>query len=191
MVIGLALGLIIGLIALVIVIAFIFIYYYNRFTVLENRIDNSLSQIDVQLKKRADLVPALIKTVSGYAKHEKKIMDSVTKARAALLNGGDIAGRVKAGDALQNALGRLFAIAENYPNLRANENFLQLQNELSAIEDKVAYARQYYNDSVLELENASEVFPGVFFFKLYGRQKKEYLKIPESSREMPDIKFDE
>jgi len=191
MVIGLVVGLIIAFIALVVIVAFIFIYYYNRFTVLENRIDNSLSQIDVQLKKRADLVPALVKTVSGYAKHEKKIFDSVTKARAALLKGGDVAKRVKAGDELQGALGRLFAIAENYPVLKANENFLQLQTELSSIEDKVAYARQYYNDSVLELENAAEVFPGVFFFKLYGRQKKDYLKIPEAAKEMPKIDFEE
>jgi LemA protein len=88
---------------------------------------------------------------------------------------------------LQNALGRLFAVAENYPNLKANENFLQLQNELSAIEDKVAYSRQYYNDSVLALDNASKLFPGVIFFKLFGRQRKEYLKIPESAKEMPEI----
>lgn len=186
----LGIGLIIGIVVLV-VIAFIFIYYYNKFILLENRIDNSLAQIDVQLKKRADLVPALVKTVKGYAKHESKIMDSVTKARAYLLKAGDIAKRVRAGDALQDAIGRLFAIAENYPNLRANENFLQLQQELSAIEDKVAYSRQYYNDSVLDYTNASEVFPGVFFFKLYGRQKKEFLKIPEKSREMHDVNFEE
>ncbi len=188
-----AIELIIALIvaALVLVVLFVFIYYYNRFTVLENRIDNSLAQIDVQLKKRADLVPALVKTVSGYAKHEKKIMDSVTKARAALLKGTDVLKRVKAGDALQESLGRLFAIAENYPNLKANENFLHLQQELSAIEDKVAYSRQYYNDSIMDYENASELFPGVFFFKLYGKQKKEYLKIPESQKEMPKIEFEE
>ena len=186
----LGIGLIIGIVVLV-VIAFIFIYYYNKFILLENRIDNSLAQIDVQLKKRADLVPALVKTFKVYAKHESKIMDSVTKARAYLLKAGDIAKRVRAGDALQDAIGRLFAIAENYPNLRANENFLQLQQELSAIEDKVAYSRQYYNDSVLDYTNASEVFPGVFFFKLYGRQKKEFLKIPEKSREMPDVNFEE
>ncbi|VVB77803.1 LemA family protein [uncultured archaeon] len=191
MVLGLAL--IIGIIfaVLVVIIAFIFIYYYNRFVVLENRIDNSLSQIDVQLKKRADLVPALVKTVSGYAKHEKKIFTEVTNARASLLKGGDVAKRVKAGDQLQGALGRLFAVAENYPNLKANENFLQLQTELSAIEDKVAYARQYYNDSVLELQNSSEKFPGVFFFNLYGRQKKDFLKIPESNKAMPSIDFEE
>lgn len=181
----------IGIGAAVVIIAGIFIYYYNRFTVLENRIDNSLAQIDVQLKKRADLVPALIKTVSGYAKHEKKIMESVTKARSALLKGGDISERVKAGDALEHALGRLFAIAENYPNLKANENFLQMQQELSAIEDKVAYSRQYYNDSILAYENASELFPGMIFFKLYNKQKKEYLKISGSQKEMPKIEFEE
>ena len=188
----LGLGLIAGIIiaSLAVIIFFIFVYYYNKFILLENRIDNSLAQIDVQLKKRADLVPVLVKTVKGYAKHESRIMDSVTKARADLLKGGDIAKRLKAGDALQESLGRLFAIAENYPNLRANENFLHLQQELSSIEDKVAYSRQYYNDSVLEYENASEVFPGVFFFKLYGKQKRSFLKIPESSRNMPDVNFE-
>jgi LemA protein len=175
------------LIGLVVLIIGTFIYYYNRFVILGNRIENSLAQIDVQLKKRADLVPALVKVVKGYASHEKKIMDSVTKARADMLKAGNIASKIKAGDKLQAALGKIFAIAENYPDLKANENFLQLQTELSAIEDKVAYARQFYNDSVLYLENASESFPGVFFFKLFGRQKKEYLKIPESSKEMPEI----
>ncbi len=171
----------------VVIIAIILIYYYNRFVVLGNRINNSLAQIDVQLKKRADLVPALVKVVKGYAKHEKQIMADVTKARAAMLKAGDIKGKVKAGDALQNALKSIFAIAENYPDLKANQNFLHLQQELSAIEDKVAYARQYYNDGVLYLENASQKFPGVIFFKLYGRQKKDYLKIPAASKEMPKI----
>jgi len=182
----------ISIISIIVVIIFVFVYYYNKFVILENRIDNSLAQIDVQLKKRADLVPALVKTVKGYAKHEKKIMDSVTSARAALLKAGsNIQKRIKAGDALQDALSRLFAIAENYPNLKANENFLNLQQELSAIEDKIAYARQYYNDSVLSYENASELFPGNFFFKLYGRKKREFLKIPESSKGMPDFNFEE
>jgi len=181
---ALALWIVIGLAALIIVI---FVYYYNRFVVLENRIDNSLAQINVQLKKRADLVPSLVKVVKGYAKHESKIMAEVTKARSTLLQAGNMPQKVKAGDQLQQALGRIFAIAENYPQLKANENFLHLQKELSAIEDKVAYARQYYNDSVLDLENGSKQFPGVFFFKIYGRQKKDYLKIPEAQKEMPKI----
>ncbi|MBR9705678.1 LemA family protein [Candidatus Pacearchaeota archaeon] len=173
--------------SVVFLVAVIFIYYYNKFVGLENRINNSLAQIDVQLKKRADLVPALVKVVKGYAKHEKGIMADVTKARAEMLKAGNIASKVKAGDALQATLGRIFAIAENYPNLKANENFLHLQQELSAIEDKVAYARQYYNDNVLSLENASQKFPGVMFFKMYGRQKKDYLKIPAAAKEMPKI----
>ena len=175
------------IIVIVAIIVLAFISYYNKFVVLGNRIDNSLAQIDVQLKKRADLVPALVKVVKGYAKHESKIMNEVTRARELLVRSGSIPEKVKAGDQLQAALGRIFAIAENYPQLKANENFLQLQQELAAIEDKVAYSRQFYNDAVLSLENASEQFPGVIFFKLYGRQKKEYLKIPASSKEMPEI----
>ena len=192
MALGLIGWLITGVVAVVVVwIIGMFWYHYNRFTVLENRIDNSSSQIDVQLKKRADLVPALVKTVSGYAKHEKNIMVEVTAARSALMKAGNISEKLKAGDQLQGVLGRLFAVAENYPNLKANENFLQLQNELSSIEDKVAYSRQYYNDNVMDYQNATEMFPGVFFFRLYGKQKKDYLKIAEVERKMPDIKFDE
>jgi LemA protein len=188
-----ALGLIIGIVilALIVIIIAMFWHYYNRFAVLENRIENSASQIDVQLKKRADLVPNLVKTVQGYAKHEKKIMEAVTKARADMLKAGNLSSRVKAGNMLQEALGKIFAIAENYPQLKANENFLQLQNELSSIEDKVAYSRQYYNDSVLSYDNATSVFPGVFFFRLYGKQKKDYLKIEEAERKVPNINFEE
>ena len=175
------------LIILAVVIVGAFIYYYNRFVVLENRINNSLAQIDVQLKKRADLVPSLVKVVKGYAKHEKEIFNQITKARSDLVKGRNMAEKVKAGDVLQGFLGRLFAIAESNPELKANQNFLQLQQELSAIEDKVAYARQYYNDTVLFLENASQKFPGVMFFKIFGRQKKDYLKIPEASKKMPEI----
>ena len=181
-----AIGLWIGITAGVIVLGS-FVYYYNRFVVLDNRIKNSLAQIDVQLKKRADLVPSLIKVVKGYAKHESKIMEQVTKARVDMLKGSNIAAKVKAGDQLQNALKSIFAIAENYPQLKANENYLHLQRELAAIEDKVAYARQFYNDSILYLDNASQRFPGVMFFKLYGRKRSEYLKIPEASRAMPKI----
>jgi len=182
-----AIGLWIG-VGAVVVIGGISAYYYNRFVTLDNRINNSLAQIDVQLKKRADLIPSLIKVVKGYAKHESGIMEAVTKARAEMLKAGNIASKVKAGDKLQTTLGKIFAIAENYPNLKANENFLHLQQELAAIEDKVAYARQYYNDSITFYDNASQRFPGVLFFKLYGRQRgKEYLKIPEASREMPKI----
>lgn len=179
--IALGIGIFIGLVFLMA------LYYYNRFITLENRIDNSSSQIDVQLRKRAELVPNLVKVVKGYAKHEKGIMEDITKSRKALLSAGNIQDKVKAGDVMQNALRSIFALAENYPTLTADKNFLHLQTELSAIEDKIAYARQYYNDSVMDYENASEQFPGVMFFKLYGRKKKDYLHIPESHRKAPEI----
>ncbi len=177
------------LIPLIIVglIIIMLIYYYNKFIVLDNRIKNSLAQIDVQLRKRADLVPSLIKVVKSYAKYEKSIMVSVTKARVDMLKSTNINDKIKAGDKLQKAIKSIFALAENYPQLKANENFLNLQQELASIEDKVAYARQFYNDSILSYDNASQRFPGVLFFKLYGKQRKEYLKIPESSRQMPKI----
>lgn len=178
-----------AIIALIAVIVLAFIYYFNKFVLLGNRIDNSLAQIDVQLRKRADLIPNLINTVKGYAKHEKGIMDSVTKARQAMLGAKDIVGKVKAGDQLQNALGKLFAIAENYPQLKANENFLQLQNELAAIEDKVAYSRQFYNDATLDYNNSVKVFLGMLFATIFGKKEKEFLKIPESARAVPKVSF--
>jgi len=175
--------------ALVLIIALFFIIYYNRFTILENRIDNSLAQIAVQLQRRAELVPNLIETVKGYAKHEKGIMTEVTNARKALLGAKDIQSKAKAGAQLQTALKSIFALAENYPQLKANENFLQLQEELSAIEDKVAYSRQYYNDSILSYNNSVEQFPGVFFGKLYGKHEKQMIKIAEELKAVPKVSF--
>lgn len=176
-------------VALILFIAVIFIYYYNRFILLENRIQNSEAQIDVQLKKRSDLVPNLVKVVKGFAKQEKDIFDKITKARTQLMNSENLKEKVSAGDILQKFLGKLMAIAESNPEIKSNQNFLHLQQEISSIEDKVAYARQFYNDSVLDYENLSEKFPGVFFFKLYGRTKKEFLKISESEKKMPVIEF--
>ena len=178
------------IIAVAIFIVLMFIYYFNKFVVLGNRIDNSLSQIDVQLHKRADIVPNLIKTVKGYAKHESKIMKEVTEARKHLLSAKDLKGRMKAGQELQNSLKSVFAIAENYPQLRANENFLHLQKELAAIEDKVAYARQFYNDSILSYNNSVQAFPGNSFASLYGKKKKEFLQIPIEKKAVPKVDFD-
>mgnify|MGYP001582048740 CR=1 FL=1 len=172
-----------------VLIVLIFIIYYNRFVTLENRIDNSLSQIDVQLKKRADLVPNLIDSVKGYAKHERGIMTDVTKARTALLKAPTFEKRVKAGAQLEKFIGRLFAIAENYPQLRANENFLHLQQELAAIEDKIAYARQHYNDSILSYNNLYKRFPGMMFASLYSKSAKKYLEIPKEEKAGPKVSF--
>lgn len=178
-----------SLIAVVVVIALIFLYYFNRFAVLGNRIDNSLSQIDVQLKRRADLIPNLLESVKGYVKHEKSVITEVTNARKALVSATGIVGKVKANDKLEGALGKLFAIAEAYPDLKANTNFLELQKELSSTEDRVAYARQYYNDSILEYNLICTTFPGVFFAGLYGKTKREYLQIAEKERKNVEVKF--
>tara|TARA_Y100000310_G_C20543290_1_gene744373 strand:- start:278 stop:829 length:552 start_codon:yes stop_codon:yes gene_type:complete len=177
---------------LVIVIVFIllvFLTYYNRFVTLSNRIDNSLSQINVQLKRRADLIPNLIESVKGYAKHEKSVIKSVNDARKALVGAKGVENKVKADGMLEMALGKLFAIAENYPDLKANTNFLELQKELSTTEDRVAYARQFYNDSILSYNNMVQQLPGNFFAKLYRRREKEYLKIAESEKKNVKVKF--
>ena len=123
-------------------------------------------------------------------KHERKIMTEVTNARKALLKAPNLEKRMKAGNQLQTALKSIFAIAENYPKLRANENFLHLQQELAAIEDKIAYSRQFYNDSILIYNNTCKSFPGVFFAGIYGKKPKEFLKIPVEAKAVPKVEFD-
>lgn len=171
------------------VLALIFFTYYNKFVRLSHQIDNSLSQIDVQLKKRADLVPNLVSAIKGFVKHEKKVITEVTNARKALVSAKGIESKMKAGNELQKAIGSVFAIAENYPNLKSNENFLQLQQELSAIEDKVAYARQYYNDGIMSYNVMTTMIPGVWFAGIFGFKKKDYLKIPEAQKVVPKVEF--
>lgn len=177
------------LIIIAVVVAAIFFYYYNRFAVLSNRIDNSLSQIDVQLKRRADLIPNLVEAVKGFVKHEKSAIKAVTDARKALMNATGTVKKLQANNTLENALSRLFAIAENYPNLKANTNFLELQRELSSTEDRVAYARQLYNDSILSYNNLCTTMPGKFFAGIFKKQKKEYLRIAEAEKKPVKVKF--
>lgn len=170
-------------------IGIIFFYYYNRFATLLNRIENSLSQIDVQLKRRADLIPNLIESVKGFVKHEKSAITAVSNARKALVGAKGVEGKVRADSILEAALGKLFAIAEAYPDLKANTNFLELQRELASTEDRVAYARQSYNDSILSYNTLCTTLPGQFFAKLYGRKEKEYLKIADSERKVVKVDF--
>ena len=182
----LALWILIAVIALIVII---FVGYYNRFIVLSNRIDNSLSQIDVQLKRRADLIPNLMESVKGYMKHEKGIMESVNNARKALVGAKNLQSKMEANNKLEGFLGKLFAIAENYPDLKANTNFLQLQNELTTTEDKIAYSRQFYNDSILTYNNKCQMLPGNFFANMYGFKTKEYIKIAEVEKKVVNVKF--
>jgi LemA protein len=172
---------------IVLVVLAVIVYYLNTIVILSNRIDNASSQIDVQLKRRADLVPNLVETVKGYAKHERGVFKDVTDARERMLGAGSLKEKVKASNDLTMALRSVFAIAENYPKLEANTNFLQLQEELSSIENKIAYARQFYNDSVLSLNNMITTIPGKFFA---GKHKpKEYLEIEVAEKNVPKIQF--
>ena len=176
-------------IAAIVLFVLIAVYYWNRIIVLENRIDNSWSQIDVQLKRRADLVPNLVNTVKGYLKHERGVFKEVTEARSAWMKAGGVNDKIKAGNQLASALKTILAVAENYPQLRASENFTKLQEELSSIENKIAYARQFYNDSILDYNTLFTTFPGNFFASLFNKQRKDYLQIPEVSRKVPKVSF--
>lgn len=178
-------------IALVIiaVIALYFIFSYNRIIRLRNQIDNAWSQIDVQLKRRTDLIPNLIETVKGYAKHEKTVLADVTKARAGLMKAKTPAQMAKASNQIESTLKTLFAVSENYPQLKANENFLQLQEELSGTESKIAYARQFYNDSVLSFNNIIQQFPGSVFANAFRFQQREFFEAEASERKPIKVKF--
>jgi LemA protein len=177
-------------IVLVLAIAAFFFGYYNRIIVLSNRSDNAWSQIDVQLKKRADLVPNLVETVRGYMAHEQKAIEMVTQARERMLSSGDVKERMDASNVLTGALKTIFALAENYPALRASENFKLLQEELDGIESKIAYARQFYNDAVLGYNNAISTVPGRWFAGMMGRTtQRPYLEIPEAERAPVKVTF--
>ena len=181
----------IGIIVIILVIFFLLIYwgFYNRIIRMENRIDNSWAQIDVQLKRRADLIPNLMETVKGYMKHEKEVLENVTKARSALMTAKSPQENIDADNMLTGALKSLFAVAENYPDLKANQNFLQLQDELTHTEDKIAYSRQHFNDVTLAYNNTIETFPGLWFAKRMNRKTRDMLQIPEADRELPKVKF--
>ncbi len=174
--------------AIILLVAIICIYYINRIIRLENAIENALAQIDVQLKKRADLVPNLVETVKGYAKHEKELFERIARVRAEMLKASGTE-KVRKGNELQRLIKSIFALAEAYPKLKANENFKLLQEQLEGIENKIAAARQFYNDSVLEYNNLVKTFPGVIFAKLLGKKPKEFLEASEAERRPVRVKF--
>lgn len=150
-------------IAIVVVLVIAAIALYNNLVRLRNRVDNAWAQIDVQLQRRLDLIPNLVETVKGYASHERGTLDEVTAARAGVMNAATPAGKMEADNVLTGALKSLFAVAEAYPDLKANANFQQLQSQLAETEDKISYMRQSYNDTVMTYNNAIQTFPGVLF----------------------------
>ncbi|KON31209.1 hypothetical protein AC482_01515 [miscellaneous Crenarchaeota group-15 archaeon DG-45] len=177
----------VGVALIVAVFILVLVYYYNRIRVLGNRIEEAWAQIDVQLKKRYDLIPNLVETVKGYARHEREIFEKVTEARERMVSGGSREERMEASNELTGALRTLFAIAENYPDLKAGENFRLFQEQLDGIESKIAYARQYYNSSVLMYNNVITTIPGSWFAG--GRQKHGFLEIPEEERRAVKVEF--
>ena len=178
------------LLAVVAIIVIYLIVAYNGLIRLRNQIENAWSQIDVQLKRRIDLIPNLVETVKGYAAHERDTLDAVVKARnAAIAAPATPAGQAEADNQITGALRQLFALSEAYPDLKANQNFLALQEELTATEGRVAYARQFYNDTVLGYNNKLQAFPTVFYAKALKFERREYFETDEASREVPKVQF--
>ena len=178
------------ILVLVAVAALLLVVLYNRFVRLRNRVDNAWAQIEVQLKRRWDLIPNLVETVKGYAAHERETFENVTQARAAAQQAKSPAESAQAEGILGQALGRLFAVAEAYPELQADENFRQLQSELSETENRIAVSRQVYNDTVLTFNNAIQTVPGVFFAGFFGFEKREFFDVEDDAqREPPRVSF--
>ena len=173
----------------IIVLIFLYIVFtFNSLIMLRNRVNNAWSQIDVQLKRRYDLIPNLINSVKGYMKHEKGVLTEVTKMRSQLMS-GSMSQKAKASDAITNALKTLFAVAENYPKLQASENFKMLQEELAGTESKIAYARQFYNDNVMILNNKIQQFPSNVIAGMLKFSEKEFFKSSEEEKKPVKVEF--
>ena|SRR5262245_18803802 len=173
----------------IVLIALFLVYLYNKLVRLRNRAENAWAQVDVQLRKRYDLIPNLVEAVKGYAAHERGVFDEVTQARASAQQAQGPQEQGQAEGILTAALGRLFAVAEAYPQLRATENFQQLQAQLSEVEGQIAVARQVYNDSVLSYENALETVPTSLIAGMFNFRPREYFEVEGAPREAPQVSF--
>jgi len=185
--VGAIVGIIVG-----VVLAIIFGGGYNRLVKLRNQTKNAWSQIDVQLKRRYDLIPNLVETVKGYTKHERETLEAVTKARniAQQLSSSGAAERAQAESELSSALARLMVVVEKYPELKANQNYLALQEELSSTENRISFARQYYNDSVLKYNNATQMVPSNVVARAFGFKSGEFFEITVAGeKEAPKVSF--
>lgn len=177
---------VLAMVALLVVVG---ITLYNRFVQLRNRADNAWAQVDVQLRRRYDLIPNLVETVKGYASHERETFEEVTRARALGVEAETVEQQAQAENMITGALRRLFAVSEAYPDLLANQSFQSLQAELTQTEQQIATARQIYNDTVLRYNNAIQTFPGVLLAGPTGFAERAYLEIEEASREPVDVDF--
>ena len=180
---------IIILVGILFVVASYVISIYNKLVHARNKVENQFSQIDIQLKRRADLIPNLVETVKGYAKHEEGTFTAVIEARNKAINAGTVNDKIEANNELSGALNKLFALAEAYPELKANENFLSLQNDLKDTEDKITYARQFYNDAAMGYNNLIQVVPSNIIANMFSFKKFEYFKADEKEKEVPKVEF--
>jgi LemA protein len=162
---------------------------FNKLVRLRNRAENAWAQVDVQLRKRYDLIPNLVETVKGYAAHERETLEKVVQARNQAVSAQGPAAQGQAENVLTGALRQLFAVAEAYPDLKANQNFLNLQEELTSSEDRVAYARQFYNDTVLKYNNKIQTIPSNVIAGMFNFQEREYFEGEEEARSVPRVQF--
>jgi LemA protein len=177
------------ILAILAVIVIWAIAVYNGLIKLKVRVDEAWSDIDVQLKRRHDLIPNLVSTVKGYAAHEKEVFEKVTEARARAMGAGTAAEKSQAENMLSNTLKSLFAVAEAYPDLKANQNFLELQRELTDTEDKIQASRRFYNGNVRDFNTKIQVFPTNIFAGMLGFAKREFFEAEEGEKELPEVKF--
>src|SRR5881397_43632 len=177
------------IVAVVVLLLLIVVGMFNKLVRLRNRAENAWAQVDVQLRKRYDLIPNLVETVKGYAAHERETFEAVTQARTAAQQAQGVAQQAQAENMLTAAIGRLFAVAEAYPQLRATENFQQLQAQLSDTEQAIAVARQVYNDTVLSYDNALETVPTSVIAGLFNFRPRVYFEVEDAAREAPQVQF--
>lgn len=177
------------IIAIVVILIIYVIKTYNTLISLRNKKDGEWSQIDIQLKRRADLIPNLVETVKGYAKHEKGTLEDVIKARNTFVTASTPEEEMKASGELTKTLNKLMALSEAYPELKANENFISLQKDLKETEDKITYARQFYNDSVLKYNNKVQMFPSNIVANIFNFKQGIFFEIEESDKKTPVVKF--
>ena len=181
---------VIVMLALIVIGFLFFIGIYNALIRLRNQVKNAWSQIDVQLKRRHDLIPNLVETAKGYMKHERATLENVTEARSKAMGAESVGDKAKAEGALSGAMSRFFLVVENYPDLKANQNFLALQEELTSTENKVAFARQGYNDQVLFYNNKIQVFPSNIVAGMFNFKAEEFFEIEEEAeKEVPKVDF--
>ena len=180
---------IIIIVGVILVLAFYVVGVYNSLINARNKAKDQFSQIDVQLKRRSDMIPNLVETVKGYAKHEEKTFKEVVEARNKMASANGINEELEASNAVTGALNKLFALSEAYPELKSNENFLSLQKDLKETEDKLSYARQFYNDSVLMYNNTREKFPSNIVANIFGFKEINFFKASEKEKEVPNVKF--